>query len=123
MLEMVNGCAGFTKDGYAYYKDFATAALMFGDYVRHGDPYIASPALTMADLETHNGWNEIFIGASTKGLATYNQLKACLEKRVTLSDISNATRTLRASQIKEMSSTITSSINKQRAVNKSISGR
>lgn len=118
------GVIGYSiNEHYTLYIDFSSAAYDFGNYIRNGVPYIASPALTMADLKSHNGYTCIFNGADKEGLATYNQLKACLEKRVTLSDISNATRALTTSEIKEMTSTITSSINKQKSASKAMAGR
>lgn len=117
-----NDGVGLSKKGYAYYASWSEAAYRFGFYVRHGTPYTNGIALTMADLEKFNELS-VFSNAGTVDAATYNQLKACLEKRVTLPEISNATRALTTSEIKEMSDTITSSINKQKSANKQISGR
>lgn len=119
-----NDGVGLSKKGYAYYASWSEAAYRFGFYVRHGTPYTNGIALTMADLEKFNELS-VFSNAGTVDAATYNQLKACLEKRVTLSDISNATRALTSSEIKEMTSNITLSINKnkQKSASKTISGR
>lgn len=119
-----NGVMGLSKLGYTYYDSWSTAAYEFGNYVRNAKHYAESEkgAQTMKDLETFKGLS-IFRNAGTIDAATYNQLKACLEKRVTLSDISNATRALTAFEMEEMAGTITSSINKQKSVSKAMSGR
>lgn len=103
------GVIGYSKtEHYGLYKDFPSAAYDFGNYVRNGTPYIASPALTMADLKSHNGYTCIFNGADKEGLFTYNQLKKCLEKRITVDDILTSVNTLRLEEFKEMTNTIKS---------------
>lgn len=124
-----DGVMGLSRLGYTYYDSWSTAAYEFGKYVRNGLPYAESEkgAQTMADLENFGPYTGIFGGAATNDAATYNKLKQCLElkysKNITIDDISKAVEGCTTSEIKEMTASIKSNIDKEKSVNQQMAER
>ena len=118
------GVIGYSiNEHYGLYEDFSSAAYDFGNYLRNGPPYTETPALTMKDLKEHGGYKIIFNSADTKGVAIYNQLKACLEKRVDKADILKAVEECTTSEITKMTGTIKSNIYEEKSVDQKMSER
>ena len=116
------GVVAFSNTNYGIHAKWSDVPYDFGNYLRNGPPYTETPALTMKDLKEHGKYTAIFNSADTQGTAIYNQLKACLEKRVDKADILKAVEECTTSEITKMTGTIKSNI-KEKSVDQEMSER